>query len=247
MSMPQRQSQKECPITLPNDQGGGFTFQELEISPGGVSVKNKYDDWDNIDRVTSLPEDALHREVDIIVLDASARNPDICKTAIAAPPMIYGRGRGPVNQRSYQVYELAKTILQLKKAFQVAKDLSELYRELGEAAAAAAAGGGGGGGKATWNDKGYYFAENGQYRWGDICTALTKLAYEARYIDSNEVEETPCDVVNEYHEMGAYAWGSNSVCKAIRARKLFGWEPSHPDVFTLLPSILEEEAKALGL
>ncbi|KAI5298840.1 hypothetical protein KEM56_003734 [Ascosphaera pollenicola] len=231
---------------------GILTWQDhREKSYGDCKGKNQYDDWDNIDKVTSLPEDAVHRDVDIIVLDASAKSPDACKTAIVAPPMIYGPGRGPVNQRSYQVYELAKAILKLKKGIQVGKgdnvwhqvhvrDLSEVFRMLGEAAAA-------GGGKATWNDKGYYFAENGKFRWGDICTSLTNLAYEARYLDSKEVEQVSYDDVEKYQKWAGYAWGTTSLGKAIRARELFGWVPSHPDIFTLLPSILEGEAKALGL
>lgn len=231
---------------------GILTWQDFrEKSFGHYCGQNQYDDWDHIDAVTSLPKDALHRDVDIIVLEASAKNPEGCKTAIVAPPMIYGPGRGPVNRRSFQVYELAKTILKLKKGFQVGKgdnvwhqvhiqDLSEVFHELGKAAAEK-------GGKATWNEKGYYFAENGQFRWGDVATSLTNLAYEARYLDSKDVEQAPYDVVDKYHEWGAYAWGSNSIGKAIRARELFGWTPSHPDIFTLLPSILEQEAKALGL
>jgi hypothetical protein len=122
-----------------------------------------YNDWDGVGELVTLPDQAAHRVVDKIVLATSANNPHI-KTAIVCPPTIYGPGRGPDNQRSNQAYKGANCILQRKKGFMPGKgkniwhqvhvqDLSELYLLLGEAAVS-------GGGKATWNEQGYYLAEN---------------------------------------------------------------------------------------
>lgn len=210
-----------------------------------------YDDWEGIKEVTSAPDSAFHRHVDKIVLRMSSANPEAIKTAIVCPPCIYGPGRGPDNQRSVQVYEATKAILKRKKAFLPAKgenvwhgvnvhDLSDLYVLLGEAAVA-------GSGKATWNEEGYYFAENGSFVWGDIFRELAKIAKKKGLIDS---DETPClsvDELSEIHPYAAYIWGSNSRGKAIRARKLLGWVPHGKALKDELPNIVEEEARAYGL
>ncbi|KAM5365167.1 hypothetical protein ACJZ2D_011154 [Fusarium nematophilum] len=59
-----------------------------------------YNDLGGVDRVTSLPDTAFHRDVDKIVLGEAAADPDAVKVAVVCPPTIYGTGRGPVNQRS---------------------------------------------------------------------------------------------------------------------------------------------------
>jgi nucleoside-diphosphate-sugar epimerase len=117
--------------------------------------------------VTSLPDNAPHRDVDKIVLEASAASSNV-KTAIVCPPTIYGQGRGPGNQRSIQLPEMVRGILQRKEGFYIGaglnrwtsihvSDLSKLYTRLFEDSLKE------GGGSATWGAKGYYFAENGVY------------------------------------------------------------------------------------
>jgi len=61
-----------------------------------------YNDWEGVGALTSLPDHALHRDVDTIVLSCAKNNPDKVKTAIVCPPTIYGPGRGPDNGRSNQ-------------------------------------------------------------------------------------------------------------------------------------------------
>lgn len=115
-----------------------------------------------------------------------------------------------------------------------------MYLALGDAAAA-------GGGKATWNEQGYYLAENGSFVWGDISRAVAKVAYEKKLIPSPDVEPLSDEQITELNQWGLYAWGSNSRGHAIRARKLFGWSPQQPSLMDLIPQIVEIEAKALGL
>lgn len=85
-----------------------------------------------------------HRLVDNSVLAAAITE---VKTAIVCPSLIYGRGRGPGNQRSIQAYELSRLILERKKGFTIGRedymwfnvhvyDLSRLYLSLLEAAVA---------------------------------------------------------------------------------------------------------------
>lgn len=91
------------------------------------------------------------------------------------PPCIYGPGRGPGNTRSMQAYEMTQWTLKngfapvigtgLSESDQVhVNDLADLFVKLVEA---------------TRDDKlsadpdvfgerGYYFAENGAFQWGDL-------------------------------------------------------------------------------
>lgn len=120
------------------------------------------------------------------------------------------------------------------------QDLSDVYEALGAAAAA-------GGGKATWNDEGYYFVENGAFVWGDIQRKIAEEAYAQKFIQSPEVDSLDDVQITDIHPAEWYAWGSNSRGHAIRARKLFGWDPKRPSLIELIPDIVALEAKDLGL
>jgi nucleoside-diphosphate-sugar epimerase len=181
----------------------------------------------------------------------SSANPQAIKTAIVCPPCIYGIGRGPDNQRSIQVYEAAKAILRREQAFLPLKgenvwhginvqDLSDLYVLLAEAAAA-------GGGKATWNEDGYYFAENGEFVWKDIFRDMAKIAQKLGLLDSDDAPSLSATELAEIHPYALIIWGSNSRGKAIRARQLLGWKPHRESLGEILLSIIKEEARALGL
>lgn len=155
----------EKPVFLIHTSGTGIlTWKTVETKTFGELEEKVYDDWDGIDEVTSLPDDAAHRNVDKIVL-AAGEHPAVM-TAIVCPPSIYGLGRGPGNKRSQQLYDLSRMILTSGKGMRVGKgenkqthihvyDLSDLYLLLIEAAAA-------GGGEATWGNKGYYFSSRGE-------------------------------------------------------------------------------------
>ncbi|KAJ5562798.1 hypothetical protein N7535_002755 [Penicillium sp. DV-2018c] len=242
----------ERPLWLIHTSGTGIlTVEDQRAGSYGIERPKQYNDWEGVSELVNLPSDALHRNVDEIILGAGHQNPASVKTAIVCPPTIYGLGRGPGNTKSVQAYWLSAAVLKRKRGFLVGKgenvwhqvhvqDLSNVYLALGEAASV-------GGGKATWNDEGYYFAENGSFVWGDIQRAVAKAAYDKKLIDSPDVESLDGDQVTELHPYGIYAWGSNSRGTAIRARKLFGWSPQKPKLIDLVPEIVEVEAKALGL
>lgn len=189
--------------------------------------------------------------MDEIIINAGKENPTSVRTAIVCPPTIYGQGRGPVNTKSIQAYLLSAAVIKRGKGFLVGKgenvwhqvhvqDLSNVYLALGDAASE-------GGGKATWNDEGYYLAENGSFVWGDIQRAVAQDAFEQKYIKSPEVESLDGEQTTEVMSAGIYAWGSNSRGQSLRARKLFGWEPKQPKLIELIPEIVALEAKELGL
>jgi len=230
---------------------GILCFQDVEQGTYGVKREKVYDDWDGIGEITSLPDSAMHRNVDKVVLATSQASANI-HTAIVCPPCIWGPGRGPDNQRSAQVYNMTRTALQRHKGFVVGEgankwtevhvqDLSNVYLALVTAALSPD------GGKATWNDKGYYFTENGQFSWGELGQKLAKLMFDKKLINSLEIDHLDKDEAEKLGPGGAVLWGTNSLCKATRAEKLFGWKPKQKRLFDSLSEIVDDEARKLGV
>ncbi|EOD51025.1 putative nucleoside-diphosphate-sugar epimerase protein [Neofusicoccum parvum UCRNP2] len=135
----------------------------------GEESPKVYDDWDGLEEVTSLPDAAMHRPVEKIVLEAG----DEVRTAIVSPPWIYGRSRASPVEHS-----VATTTISMfqahGKGIRVGQgmarwgtvhihDLSEVFLRLVEEAVK-------GGGAATWGRQGYYFVES-----GDVALALSYL------------------------------------------------------------------------
>ena len=242
----------ERPLWLIHTSGTGIlTIEDQRAHSYGIERPKEYNDWEGVSELLNLPADAFHRNVDEIIIDAGKRDPSSVRTAIVCPPTIYGPGRGPCNTKSVQAYWLSAAVLKRGKGFLVGKgenvwhqvhvqDLSNVYLALGNAAAA-------GGGKATWNDEGYYLAENGSFVWGDIQRKVAEEAFAQKFIKSPEVESLDDTQTLDLHPAGIYAWGSNSRGHAIRARKLFGWDPKQPKLIDLIPDIVALEAKDLGL
>jgi len=120
-----------------------------------------YSDIDEIDEITSFPDDFLHRKTDKIIQDAAVQHGEKLKTAIVCPPDIYGRGHGPGRKQSVYVPALLSETKKIgapfytnegsnTRSFVHIDDLMDLYTTLVEAAAA-------GGGSVTWGKKVCYF------------------------------------------------------------------------------------------
>lgn len=210
--------------------------------------------------MTSLPDDAWHRPVDKIILAAGttteAGERAGVLTAVVCPPTIAGTGRGLGNKRSAQWDGMAKCALQRGKAFYVGegknwwnwvhvKDLSDLYVTLIDAALDKIAGGSGG--KATWGKEGYYFAEVAPFCWGDVAKTIGIEGKKLGLLKTDEVDIVSKEEADTLMEGGSAYWGLNSKCKAIRAKKLFGWEPKEKNLTSVISEIIEREALALGL
>ncbi|KAL4994657.1 hypothetical protein BDV10DRAFT_176277 [Aspergillus recurvatus] len=221
-------------------------YAERYPSGEGVSIKT-FDDWDGIGEVRSLPDAAPHRNVDKFVLLSGSDN---LKTAIICPSTIYGTGRGLVSQRSDQIPNLAKLILQRKKGLQLSDgrtfwncvhvyDLSRLYVRLIEESIS--------GRELTWNEDGYYFVESGTYFWGDISQRITKEAYKLGLLPSEQmtvVEMKDRDILAPAgRPVGNYAVKA----KTVRARKLIGWSPVEGSLEDEIPAIVMAVARSLGL
>jgi nucleoside-diphosphate-sugar epimerase len=127
----------------------------------------------DIEKITSLPDQAIHREVDKVVLGANGTG--AVKTAIVAPPCIGGPGRGPGNTRSVLVEDMVKFTLKNGFAPVIGRgltecdfihvhDLSDLIVNLVEAAQDPKRAND----PEVFGNRGYYFCEAGAFKWGDV-------------------------------------------------------------------------------
>ncbi|KAF5633829.1 nucleoside diphosphate sugar epimerase [Fusarium tjaetaba] len=213
-----------------------------------------YNDLEGVDKVTSLPDTAFHRDVDKIVLGEAAKDPSAVKVAIVCPPTIYGTGRGPANQRSRQIPGLTETTLE--KGFGPiigagetewdnvhVHDLSNLLVLLSERAASSE--------KQSdeqeiWGPKGYFFAENGKHKWSQISALIAKEAKKQGVIDSDETKVLDVDEAQKKLGFQALSWGLNSRGEAKRARKFLGWKPVGESLEEWIPESVQIEAKRLN-
>ena len=245
-------STPSCPKCFIHTSGTGILITD-DVATGAYGTQNDkvFDDWEGIKEITSLPDHALHRKVDKIVLDASESAPDYIKTAIVCPPAIYGLGRGPGNRKRSQIYFLARTLLKAGKGARIGEgrniwsavhvqDLSRLFLLLGEAGTSMDA-------PATWRAEGYYFAENGEFLWGDVLKEMARIAFEKKLITSPELVEIPSTGSEETPAFFLHMWGTNSRSRAVRARRLLDWRPQMPDLWDVLPEIVEGEEKVLSM
>ncbi|KAL9002411.1 MAG: hypothetical protein Q9188_004660 [Gyalolechia gomerana] len=238
----------ESPGYIIHTSGTGILmFADMERQTYGESSSKVYNDWDGIGEVTSIPDFAPHRNVDKVILGATASN---VKPAIVCPPTIFGPGRGPGNQRSHQVPELSRCTLQKGHGIQVGAgetfwtnvhvhDLSDVFVSLVEAATA-------GGGQASWGSEGYYFTENGEHVWGKIAQLVATAAHKQGFIPSADVKVLPNREIDEMCPAGTLLWGANSRCQAIRARKLLGWSPNRKSLEEDTPDTVAHEADIRG-
>jgi len=120
------------------------------------------------------------------------------------------------------------------------RDITVLYRLLLEAAVR-------GGKGADWNEEGYYFAENGDFVWGELTREITKRVAAKGYIKSDEVDELELEEVMKFHQFGHVLWGSNSRGKAERARKNLGWTPTGKPLLETLDELIDLEARTQAL
>ncbi|TAJ31425.1 MAG: NAD-dependent epimerase/dehydratase family protein [Reyranella sp.] len=153
--------------------------------------------------------------IDDIVRGAASRG---VRSAIVCPTMIYGSGLG-LARDSVQIPKLAAlarkagVVRHVGKGLNVwsnvhVEDVADVFR-LALAKAPSGA---------------FYFVENGEASYRDVCVAIAKRLGMA------VPQPWPFDeAAEELGENGAaYSYGSNSRVRAKRARAELGWQPKHP-------------------
>jgi nucleoside-diphosphate-sugar epimerase len=126
-----------------------------------------YDDLDGVGDIRTLIRDHPAREIDNYLLDVSKTTPNI-RTAIVFPPIIYGKGEGPGNQRSVQIPALCRVTLERGHVVRAGeglnrwgsihvKDVARVFTGLAEQALKNRQD------EALWNDNGIYLTTSGDF------------------------------------------------------------------------------------
>jgi nucleoside-diphosphate-sugar epimerase len=170
--------------------------------------------YDEDTPVDPVPGKQARVAIDRTIRDASRRG---VRSIVVCPTMIYGNGLG-LARDSAQIPGLAKrarawgVVRHVGKGLNIwsnvhVEDVADLYR-LALAKAPAGA---------------FYFAENGESSYRDICVAI------AHRLGLGAPEVWPFEEAAK--ELGensaAYTFGSNSRVRARRARRELGWQPRH--------------------
>ncbi|KAJ4394063.1 hypothetical protein N0V93_003280 [Gnomoniopsis smithogilvyi] len=214
----------------------------------------KYDDVADIDKVLSLPDEAIHRNVDKIVLAASAESGGAVRTAIVGPPCISGAGRGPVNTRSIQVYNMIE--FAMKEGYVPVigtgrtewdhihvNDLAALFVRLVDAAQDPKLASS----SEIFGDHGYYFCEAGSFAWGDVAKWIADELVKQGFMAEPKVEETTVEYVAKLGFYAGATWGLNSKSFAKRARQYLGWKPTKGGLKEIIPNAVSSEAVRMGI
>ncbi|KAK2027499.1 NAD(P)-binding protein [Colletotrichum zoysiae] len=238
---------------------GILTYFDSEVRKVFGEPDDKvFDDYEGVGELVNLPAAAFHRNVDEIVLATGREHAASVKTAVVCPPTIYGEGRGPVSGRGRQVYELAHFVLGQGYCPRIGRglarwnnvhvrDLSAVFALLVEAALDPARKGGDDAGE-LWGERGYYLTENGEHVWGELSEAVGREAHAQGLLGEPEVRELSFDeAVESPAGFEAASWGMNSRGRAVRARKVLGWEPREGSLEDEIPTIVRSEAARAGL
>ncbi|KAF4949163.1 hypothetical protein FGADI_9079 [Fusarium gaditjirri] len=208
--------------------------------------------WDDLDGVSSI-QDLIRshdsRVVDNYILKIAKETPSI-KTALVLPPIIYGKGQGPVKQRSVQIPALSKVAIERGHAVRAGRglaawtnvhvaDLARLFILLAEKGAK------GSEDTNVWGEKGIYLPGVGELTWADISDRVAKAAKDQGLIDTLDVEELYKPEVDTALPAGSVFFGSNARSKPRRATEVLGWKPKETGLDEEIPRAVAEEAESL--
>ncbi|KAJ5172510.1 hypothetical protein N7492_005103, partial [Penicillium capsulatum] len=205
-----------------------------------------YDDVNDADELRDIiRKNATTRVVDDYLLRVQGP-----KTAIIFPSIIYGQGKGPVNQRSIQIPELSRVAIQSRQTVQVGKgestwsnihvaDLSAVFVKLVEKALAGEEGD-------LWNQNGLYLVGNVGLPFGNISQLIAETTHGLGLTDSNSVKSVSGSEADSLMAKGSVFWGTNARQQSQRASKLLGWRAQQHSLEQEIPLTVRAEAKRQG-
>lgn len=234
---------------------GILTWYDSINKRGGEAPlpEQKYYDIDGIDSILNLPDEAHHKDVDNIVQAAVS---DAVRIAIICPPLIYGKGSGPVNQRSIQLPNL--TDITLKEGFAPyigagktewdnvhIDDLGDLYVKLVDATQDPSKNSN----PEIFGRHGYFFASNGTHLFSKLAEKIAEEVKKQGYKAEVPTKSVSLEEVPQLKGFApvTYSFGRNSKGVPQRAKKYLGWEPKGVPVEDTIPELVQNQAKALGL
>ncbi|WXC60485.1 hypothetical protein SNK03_006361 [Fusarium graminearum] len=210
-----------------------------------------YNDLTGVDSIKSFIKQYLNRAVDNYILSVNERDSPV-KTALVIPPIIYGQARGPGNQRSMQIPDLANATLKRQRGLQVGtgesrwgnihiQDLSRIFLRLVEKASE------GNQDDNIWGANGIFFTGAGEMSFSDISRRVATAAHDFNLIPSNEVDQVDADEMDQLIPRGSVLLGTNARARANRAKATLDWEPEMESLEEHIPQAVINEARALGM
>lgn len=216
---------------------------------GAFATETIYNDL-NVEQIESLPPTALHRDVDLAVVEADQEG--YAKTYIILPSTIYGIAShslteaGISNPHSIQIPSLIMAALARGQAGVVGKglaiwpdvsidDTADQFILLFDKIVSD-------GDKVGHGREGFYFGENGEHAWLEISQAIGEVLLGRGLSKTKEVSTFTVEELVKYFgsEPVGYYFGTNSRCRANRSRTL-GWQPKNTKA-DMLASIQTEIA-----
>ncbi|RYP04920.1 hypothetical protein DL764_004132 [Monosporascus ibericus] len=227
----------------------GLAAPELaspSFAPGSASSVI-HDDLTGIEDIRALVRAYPSRAVDNYLLDVAAQTPSI-KTALVWPPVVYGAGEGPVNQRSIQVPTLARATLERGHPVKVGeglnrwgnihvRDLGRLICSLVDEALR------GNQRQELWGENGIYLPVAGEMSFVELSERIGRAAREQKLISSEQIEALEPSSADTVLPHATVLYGTNARGKAGRASQLLGWSPHEEPLETEIPKAVAEEAK----
>ncbi|KAM0270395.1 hypothetical protein ACHAPA_003579 [Fusarium lateritium] len=227
----------------------GELADKSRVSGSGSDVI--YNDFTGVEAIKSLIKQYPNRTVDNYMISVAERNSPV-KTALIIPPMIYGQGRGPVNQRSIQIPGLVNATLKRQRGLHIGPgesrwgnihiaDLSRIFVRLVEKAVE------GHEESNVWGAHGLYFTGVGELSFGEISRRVAAAAHDLHLIPGREVDEISGEEADQLLPHGSVLFGTNARCGAQRAERVLGWQPENESLEQEIPRAVAQEARVLGL
>ncbi|KAK8096156.1 hypothetical protein PG999_014178 [Apiospora kogelbergensis] len=227
----------------------------------GETNPQVWSDVADLDDLKSLPDTALHRNMEKIIEQAAAEHGDRLKCAIICSCGVYGEGRGPGNTQSGLI-PMYWAQIQKKgregRAFYANSggntrswvhidDLTQVYLKLVEAAAA-------GGGNASWGREGYYFTASQEWSQLELAKATGKILKQHNIIDNEEPLKLSIDDIKAmkpgkttFALYGIYVFACNTRTRSDRARNVLGYVPQSGDLWSYLEGDLMAAVRSEGV
>ncbi|KJZ72317.1 hypothetical protein HIM_08243 [Hirsutella minnesotensis 3608] len=249
-----KQRQSGDPVYWVQISGARLLAMEELSSPDfvpGLASSKIFDDLSGLPEIVDLVREFPSRAVDNYILDVAAEHSSI-RTALVIPPLIYGKGQGPVNTRSFQVPELCRLTLLRGHGVMVGeglnrwgnihiRDVSRLFGAIVDAAINRSSS------DILWGENGVYLAGVGEMTFQDIVVRIVTEARKLNYIQEDQMEKLDKATIDNLLPFGSALLGTNSRGKGNRATELLNWRPSEQPLEDDIARAVREEADRLQM
>ncbi|THV01409.1 hypothetical protein K435DRAFT_655292, partial [Dendrothele bispora CBS 962.96] len=186
-----------------------------------------YDDMD-VEQIASIPPEAPHRAVDLVVADADEEG--YCQTYILVPGIVWGEAKtklvkdGIQNPHTIPIPLITNMMLTIGQAAVIGKGVPRwCHVEVNEPADSPVL-------DTTTTDpvghgrNGYFFGENGEFSWMELALEMGQILHSMDPSRPPTVRSYTQEEEEKYRYPYGYLWGTNARCVGNRSRAL-GWKP----------------------